>query len=100
MDKLCQTNNKYKSIFQNLNIKKKKNLSNEEKNKRSIGILTSAICSNKIISLKNRNKNFFGLPRIRDENKKYQIPLIYMNESKFVDEIISNNNNININNNN
>lgn len=90
--KVHKSNNKYKSIFQNIIHKNKKNLSIDEKGKRSIGVLASTISTNRIVSLKSKNKIKFGLPKIKNEKSQYQIPLIYMNESKFRNKIISNNN--------
>ena len=88
---LYKINNKFKSIFKNIINNKTQNLSIDKKNKRSIGILTSPINYNKIISLKSRNNMMLGIPKLKDENEKYKIPLIYMNESKFINEIISTN---------
>lgn len=80
--------NKYKMGLRNLSNKDENSLYEASKTKRSIGILTSAAFRPlKIINIKSRNNRILGLPKISVDNKKYQVPLIHMNNSKFLNEI-------------
>lgn len=80
-NKICQTY-RYKTAFKTL---KERNL----KNRKSIGILAKTIHPLNIINVKSRNKKAIGLPSITNVTKNYQIPLIHMNDSNFLNEIIS-----------
>lgn len=62
----------------------------KNKSKRSIGIFTSAIRPLRIANLKSRNKKTNVLPVLKNESDKCQIPLICMDDSKFLNEIMSN----------
>ena len=87
-NKMCQTfRNKtaYKSVTKRI----ENSLSTASHKKRSIGILTSAIRPLKIANLKSRNIKLGGLPTIKNEIYNYQIPLIHMDNSNFINEIIS-----------
>lgn len=80
--------NKYKMGLRNLSNKDDNSLYEASKTKRSIGILTSAAFRPlKIINIKSRNNRILGLPKISVDNKKYQVPLIHMDNSKFLNEI-------------
>ena len=68
------------------NVKKAKNIKNM-KNTKSVGVFTTM--SSLGINFENRNKNFFRFPLIKD-NKKFQIPLIYLNKPKFLKDIKTN----------
>ena len=55
------------------------------KNTKSVGVFTTM--SSLGINFENRNKNFFRFPLIKD-NKKFQIPLLYLNKpNKFLKDI-------------
>jgi len=81
---LPHTNIKNIKTIKNIkNIKSIKNM----KNTKSVGVFTTM--SSLGINFENRNKNFFRFPLIK-ENKKFQIPLIYLNKSKFLKDIKTN----------
>ena len=88
-DKLCQSDNAYKTINNNNNIKnaKKRKLPKINKYKRYLGSKTPSFGSLKLNDIKTKYRNIFG---IKGENKKFQIPLIYLNKFQFLNEIIQN----------
>lgn len=89
-DKMCQTF-RYKTAFRPLNKRiESSNIYNISKDKRSIGILTSTIRPSRIANLKSRNKRIAGLPTIKNYCNKSPIPLIFMDDSKFINKIMTN----------
>ena len=89
-DKMCQTF-RYKTAFRPLNKRiESSNIYNISKGKRSVGILTSAVRPLKIANLKSRNRRMVGLPTIKNYSNKSPIPLICMDDSKFINKIMTN----------
>ena len=89
-NKKLSISNRYKTAYRIFSNRTENNLSIASKKKRSVGVLTSAISTInplKIINLKSRYNRMFGLPKITNQNKNYQVPLIHMDDSKFLNEI-------------
>ena len=82
---------RYKTAFKSLKKRiASSNLTYAPKNKRSIGIITSAIRPLRISNLKSRNNNNInGFSNLKNRND-YLIPLIRIDDSKFINDIISN----------
>ena len=83
-NKICQTNNRNKTFYNNLFI----DLSNS-KNGNNIGVLANSVHSIRIVNLKAQKKKVLGFNKNKIENKKIKMPLIHINESKFVNKIMS-----------
>ena len=83
---------RYKTAFKSLNKRTaSSSLNYATRNKRSIGIITSAVRPLRIANLKSRNNNnIYGLSNLKNKNNNYLIPLIHIDDSKFVNDIISN----------
>ena len=82
---------RYKTAFKSLTkriISSK--LAYVTKNKRSIGVITSAMRPLRIANLKSRNNNIVGFSNLESKNNNFLIPLIHIDDSKFVNDIISN----------
>ena len=92
-NKTCQTF-RNKTAYKKINKRIDSSLSGIIKSKRNLGTLSSAfIRPLKIINLKSRNIKKFDLPYIKNDiNTKYKIPLIHMDQSKFLNEILSSEN--------
>ena len=89
-DKMCQTF-RYKTAFRPLKKRiESSSIYNISKSKRSIGILTSAVKPLRIANLKSRNKRLGGLPNIKNNINKCPIPLICMDDSNFLNKIMTN----------
>ena len=86
-DKFYQNNNLYKTVNNNIKNTKKRKLPKINKYKRYLGSKTPSFGSLKLNNIKSKNRNILG---ITDENKKYQIPLVYLNKFQFINEIIQN----------
>ena len=86
-DKLCRTKNISKTINNNIENEKKRKLPKINKYKRYLGTKAPSFGSLKLNNIKCKNRNILG---IIDENKKYQIPLIYLNKFQFINEIMQN----------
>lgn len=82
-NKICQTNNRNKTLYNNLY-----DLSNSKKGKNA-GVLTNSVQSIRIINLKSQKNKILGLNKKKIEKKKINKPLIHINESKFVNKIMS-----------
>lgn len=82
-NKICQTNNRNKTLYNNLY-----DLSNSKKGKNA-SVLTNSVQSIRIINLKAQKKKILRFNKKKIENKKINMPLIHMNESKFVNKIMS-----------
>ena len=85
--KLCQTINEFKTIDNNLKNAKKRKLPKINKYK---GYLVSKTPSFGSINLNNNKSKYRNILRFKDENQKYQIPLIDMNKFQFTNEIMKN----------
>ena len=85
--KLCQTINEFKTIDNNLKNAKKRKLPKINKYK---GYLVSKTPSFGSIKLNNNKSKYRNILRFKDENQKYQIPLIDMNKFQFTNEIMKN----------
>ena len=85
--KLCQTINEFKTIDNNLKNAKKRKLPKINKYK---GYLVSKTPSFGSIKLNNNKSKYRNILRFKDENQKYQIPLIDMNKFQFANEIMRN----------
>jgi len=86
-DKLCRTNNISKTIHNNIKNEKKRKLPKISKYKRYLGSRTPSFGSLKLNNINSKNRNILGNI---NENKKYQIPLIYLNKFQFLNEIMQN----------
>lgn len=83
-NKICQTNNRNRTFYNNLF----NDISNS-KTSNNAGILPNSVHSIRIVNLKAQKKKLLGFNKNKIENKKIKMPLIHMNESKFVNKIIS-----------
>ena len=85
--KLCQTINEFKTIDNNLKNAKKRKLPKINKYK---GYLVSKTPSFGSIKLNNNKSKYRNILGFKDENQKYQIPLIDMNKFQFANEKMKN----------
>ena len=83
-NKICQTNNRNRTFYNNLF----NDISNS-KNGNNVGVLANSVHSIRIVNLKAQKKKILGVNKNIIENKKIKMPLIHMNESKFVNKIMS-----------
>ena len=83
-NKICQTNNRNRTFYNNLF-----NDNSNSKNGNNVGVLANSVHSIRIVNLKAQKKKILGSNKNKIENKKIKMPLIHMNESKFVNKIMS-----------
>lgn len=83
-NKICQTNNRNRTFYNNLF-----NDNSNSKNGNNVGVLANSVHSIRIVNLKAQKKKILGFNKNKIENKKIKMPLIHMNESKFVNKIMS-----------
>ena len=84
-DKLYLTNNAYITVNNNIKNEKKRKLPKINIYKRYLGSKTPSFGSPKFNNIKFKNRNILG---IKDQYKKNQIPLIYLNKFQFINEIL------------
>ena len=80
-DKISQTKNIFKTINNSIKNCKKKKLPKINNYKKYIGSKTPSFGSIKLNNIKSKNRNILGF---KDDNKKYQIPLIYISKFHFI----------------